>query len=194
MRRARSRPSIRTQPILPLRPGLPERQTHDYHTPRDDDAVRCAERARRTVIDACQSRHTHEEFLVFFDRIDQQALRSSGHPFDSGQLQHAQASESEERGWASTRAFTFTSRPTSSSWLNLIERFFAEIDAQKNSPRHIPAASGSRRRDSRVHTETQQTSASLHLDATRPRSCVRSSIVLDAFRAPRLGGSRVRSQ
>lgn len=39
--------SDRTQPILPLRPGLPARQNARFPTPRDDDLIRCTERAGR---------------------------------------------------------------------------------------------------------------------------------------------------
>jgi transposase len=61
----------RTQPILPLRPGLPERQTHDYQRHGTTTLFAALNVLEGTVIGECQSRHRHQEFLRFLDRIDQ---------------------------------------------------------------------------------------------------------------------------
>jgi transposase len=61
----------RTQPILPLRPGLPERQTHDYERHGTTTLFAALNVLEGTVIGECQPRHRHQEFLGFLDRIDQ---------------------------------------------------------------------------------------------------------------------------
>jgi transposase len=64
----------RTQPILPLRPGLPERQTHDYERHGTTTLFAALNVLEGTVIGECQSRHRHQEFLRFLDRIDQSSV------------------------------------------------------------------------------------------------------------------------
>jgi len=61
----------RTQPILPLRPGLPARQTHDYQRHGTRTLFAALNVLEGTVIGECQSRHRHQEFLRFLDRIDE---------------------------------------------------------------------------------------------------------------------------
>jgi hypothetical protein len=61
----------RTQPILPLRPGLPARQTHDYERHGTTTLFAALNVLEGTVIAACQPRHRHQEFLQFLNRIDE---------------------------------------------------------------------------------------------------------------------------
>lgn len=61
----------RTQPILPLRPGLPERQTHDYQRHGTTTLFAALNVLAGTVIGECLPRHRHQEFLRFLERIDQ---------------------------------------------------------------------------------------------------------------------------
>jgi transposase len=91
----------RTQPILPLRPGLPERQTHDYQRHGTTTLFAALNVLEGTVIGECQPRHRHQEFLRFLDRIDQS--------IDSGlkihlvlELRHPQAPGSEEMAGAAS--------------------------------------------------------------------------------------------
>jgi len=60
----------RTQPILPLRPGLPERQTHDYERHGTTTLFAALDVAVGKVIGQCQPRHRHQEFLRFLGKID----------------------------------------------------------------------------------------------------------------------------
>src|SRR6202162_136645 len=60
----------RTQPILPLRPGLPERQTHDYQRHGTTTLFAALNVVAGKVIAQCQPRHRHQEFLRFLDHID----------------------------------------------------------------------------------------------------------------------------
>lgn len=62
----------RTQPALPLRPGLPERVTHDYIRHGTTTLFAALETATgRISADACYSRHTHAEFLAFLKQVAQ---------------------------------------------------------------------------------------------------------------------------
>jgi transposase len=59
----------RTAPILPLRPGLAERQTHDYVRNGTTTLFAALEVATGKVTDACYSRHRHQEFLSFLKQV-----------------------------------------------------------------------------------------------------------------------------
>src|SRR5438093_7350706 len=65
----------RTQPILPLRPGMPARQTHDDTRHGTTTLFAALNVLEGHVIEACQPRHTHAEFLAFLDKIDRQTSR-----------------------------------------------------------------------------------------------------------------------
>jgi transposase len=60
----------RTQPILPLRPGLPQRQTHDYERHGTTTLFAALNVIQGTVITECHPKHRHQEFLRFLDRIE----------------------------------------------------------------------------------------------------------------------------
>jgi len=120
----------RTQPILPLRPGLPERQTHDYQRHGTTTLFAALHVLEGTVIGECQPRHRHQEFLRFLDRIDQS--------IDSGQEIHlvldnyGTHKHPEVKKWLAERPrYHVHFTPTSSSWLNQIERWFAEITRKR---------------------------------------------------------------
>jgi transposase len=120
----------RTQPILSLRPGLPERQTHDYQRHGTTTLFAALNVVEGTVIAECQPRHRHQEFLRFLDRIDQSvdpALDIHMVLDNYGTHKHP-----EVKKWLAARPrchLHFT--PTSSSWLNQIERWFAEITRKR---------------------------------------------------------------
>src|SRR5437660_1817110 len=60
----------RTRPVLPLRPGVPERQTHDYIRYGTTSLFAALDVATGKIIGACHRRHRHQEFLRFLERID----------------------------------------------------------------------------------------------------------------------------
>lgn len=107
-RRARFSPWI-APPILALRPGLPRRQT--YHYKRQGTTTRFAtfNIPNGRVIATCQPRHRSREFVGFLDSNRKTA---------------------EVQRWLKPKRrnrFYFHFTPTSSSWLNRVERFFALI-------------------------------------------------------------------
>lgn len=120
----------RTQPILPLRPGLPERQTHDYERHGTTTLFAALNVLEGTVIGQCQPRHRHQEFLRFLDRIDESVNPSLDIHLvldNYGTHKHPQVKK-----WLVERPrYHVHFTPTGSSWLNQIERWFAEITRKR---------------------------------------------------------------
>ncbi|MGH7866449.1 MAG: IS630 family transposase, partial [Candidatus Dormibacteraceae bacterium] len=120
----------RTQPILPLRPGLPERQTHDYERHWTTTLFAALNVLEGTVIGQCQPRHRHQEFLRFLDRIDQ-----SIDPHLDIHLvldNYGTHKHPEVKKWLGQRPrYHVHFTPTGSSWLNQIERWFGEITRKR---------------------------------------------------------------
>jgi transposase len=120
----------RTQPILPLRPGLPERQTHDYERHGTTTLFAALDVLEGTVIADCQPRHRHQEFVRFLNRIDQTVdptLEVHLILDNYGTHKHPDV-----RKWLAARPrYRVHFTPTSSSWLNQVERWFAEITRKR---------------------------------------------------------------
>jgi hypothetical protein len=70
----------RTQPILPLRSGLPQRQTHDYERHGTTPLFAARNVALGKIMAQCQPRHRHQEFLGFLQQID--SIRVAKHTVD----------------------------------------------------------------------------------------------------------------
>jgi transposase len=120
----------RTQPILPLRPGLPERQTHDYQRHGTTTLFAALNVLEGTVIGECQPRHRHQEFLRFLGRIDQSI--NSGLEIHLVLDNYGTHKHPEVKKWLAERPrYHVHFTPTSSSWLNQIERWFAEITRKR---------------------------------------------------------------
>lgn len=120
----------RTQPILPLRPGLPERQTHDYKRHGTTTLFAALNVLEGTVIGECQPRHRHQEFLRFLDRID----RSIHADLDIHLVldNYGTHKHPDVKTWLAARPrYHVHFTPTSSSWLNQVERWFAEITRKR---------------------------------------------------------------
>jgi transposase len=105
---------------------LPERQTHDYKRHGTTTLFAALNVLEGTVIGECQLRHRHQEFLRFLERIDQSidAELDVHLVLDNcGTHKHP-----EVRKWLAARPrYRIHFTPTGSSWLNQIERWFAEI-------------------------------------------------------------------
>ena len=120
----------RTQPILPLRPGLPERQTHDYIRHGTTTLFAALNVLDGTVIAQCLPRHRHTEFLQFLDQIQRQTPKPlTVHLIldNYGPHTHPQVLE-----WLEAHPrYRFHFTPQGASWLNQVERFFAELTRQR---------------------------------------------------------------
>jgi transposase len=120
----------RTQPILALRPGLPARQTHDYERHGTTTLFAALNVLEGTVIADCQPRHRHQEFLRFMERID--ASVASDLEVHLVLDNYGSHKHPEVKQWLSERPhYHVHFTPTSSSWLNQIERWFAEITRKR---------------------------------------------------------------
>lgn len=116
----------RTQPVLPLRPGVPVRMTHDYTRHGTTSLFAALDVASGNVIGRTYRRHRSEEFLKFLRVIDREVPKE----LDVHLVLDNYATHKTEkvRGWfARHPRFHIHFTPTSASWLNLVERFFAEI-------------------------------------------------------------------
>ncbi len=120
----------RTQPLLPLRPGQPERRTHDYTRHGTTSLFAALDAHVGTVIGACFPRHRALEFRKFLDRID-----ATVPPALDVHLivDNASTHKTERiRRWLAKRPrFHVHFTPTSSSWINMVERFFSALTTQQ---------------------------------------------------------------
>lgn len=120
----------RTQPILPLRPGLPERQTHDYERHGTTTLFAALDVAVGKVIGQCQARHRHQEFLQFLNKID--TATPAGTKIHLILDNYGTHKHPEVKAWFAARSrYQVHFTPTSASWLNQVERWFAEITRQR---------------------------------------------------------------
>lgn len=118
----------RTAPILPLRPGLPERATHDYRRHGTTTLFAALEVATGRVTDACYDRHGKAEFLDFLKKVARAYPRRELHVVVDNYHTHKHA-EVEE--WLARHPrITLHFTPTSGSWLNMVEVFFSIITRQ----------------------------------------------------------------
>ena len=118
----------RSQPILPMRPGIPERQTHDYARHGVTSLFAALNTATGQVTDACYARHRHQEFLRFLKKVAAAYPGTDLHVICDNYATHKHP---EVRAWlARNRRVTLHFTPTGCSWINLVECFFSVITRQ----------------------------------------------------------------
>jgi transposase len=118
----------RTQPILPVRPGLPEKATHDYKRNGTTTLFAALEVATGTVTDRCYDRHGKAEFLDFLKHVANTHPRRQLHIVLDNY--HTHKHDDINRWLAKHPRITLHFTPTSGSWLNLVEVFFGIITRQ----------------------------------------------------------------
>ncbi len=116
----------RTQPTLPLRPGQAERRTHDYVRHGTTSLFAALDVATGAVIGKCRRRHRSTEFRDFLDLIDHAV------PADLGVhlvIDNASTHKTPliHRWLLRHPRFVLHFTPTSSSWINQVERWFATL-------------------------------------------------------------------
>jgi transposase len=120
----------RTQPGLPLKKGRCGTLTHDYKRHGTTTLFAALELLQGRVIGQCFARHRHQEFLKFLRRLEQEFPGPVPLHLvmdNYGTHQHAQV-----RAWLKRHPrFVLHFVPTSSSWLNLIERWFGELTTKR---------------------------------------------------------------
>jgi len=118
----------RTAPILPMRPGLPERATSDYVRHGTNSLFAALEVATGKVTDRCYDRHTNVEFLDFLTLVAKTYPRVKLHVVADNYATHKHPAV---QAWlAKNPRVTMHFTPTSGSWLNLVEVFFGIITRQ----------------------------------------------------------------
>jgi transposase len=116
----------RTQPGLPLKPGRCGTFTHDYERHGTTTLFAALHILEGRVIGQCYPRHRHQEFLKFLRRLDEEFPgKVTLHLILDNYGTHGH--ERVRRWLAKHPRFVLHFIPTSSSWLNLIERWFAEL-------------------------------------------------------------------
>jgi len=120
----------RTQPILPMRPGQAERRTHDYYRHGTTSLFAALDVATGRVIGRCHKRHRHQEFLRFLWQIEREVPAGlQVHLVLDNYATHKVPKVAEWFQKHPRYHLHFT--PTSASWLNQVERWFAKITEQR---------------------------------------------------------------
>jgi transposase len=121
----------RTQPILPLRPGLPEQRTSDYERHGTTSLFAALDIATGKVVGECHRRHRHQEFLKFMELVD------STLPAEAGEIHlvldnyGTHKTPKVIRWFARHPRYRLHFTPTTGSWVNQVERWFAKITEQR---------------------------------------------------------------
>jgi transposase len=120
----------RTQPGLPMKKGRAQTMTHDYKRNGTTTLFAALDVKSGIVIGECQPRHRAREFIRFLKKIDRVVQKHLDlHLIMDNYGTHKTA---EVQTWlAKHPRFKLHFIPTSSSWLNLVERFFAEITGKR---------------------------------------------------------------
>jgi transposase len=116
----------RTQPVLPLAPGVPERRTHDYMRHGTTTLFAALDIATGEVIGRLHRRHRSQEFLKFLKTIDQQVPEDLDvHLVMDNYGTHK--TQAVKNWFVRHPRFHVHFTPTSASWLNQVERWFATL-------------------------------------------------------------------
>jgi transposase len=116
----------RTQPSLPMKKGRGETMTHDYKRNGTTTLFAALDVATGRVIGSCLPKHRHTEFLTFLKTLEKEVPEGLAvHLILDNYATHKHASV---RSWLARHPrFHLHFTPTSSSWLNLVERWFREL-------------------------------------------------------------------
>jgi transposase len=120
----------RTQPVFPMLPGTPARASHDYVRYGTSSLYAALDLATGKIIGSLHARHRSQEFLAFLKKIDHQVPADLDcHVILDNASTHKTPAV---KRWLTTHPrFVLHFTPTSSSWLNLVERWFSELTTKK---------------------------------------------------------------
>ena len=120
----------RTAPIFPMLPGTPERATHDYKRSGTSSLYAALDITTGQVIGSLHSRHRAIEFKKFLQTLDREVpSQLEVHLVLDNASTHK--TPAIQKWLAGHPRFVVHFTPTSSSWLNLVERWFAELTTKK---------------------------------------------------------------
>ncbi|QNA75803.1 IS630 family transposase [Streptomyces sp. So13.3] len=116
----------RSQPVLPMMPGVPERATHDYVRAGTTTLFAALEVGTGKVIGSLHRRHRAEEFKKFLIKLDKEVPAGLDvHLICDNYATHK--TPAIKKWLLAHPRFHLHFTPTGSSWLNLVERWFAEL-------------------------------------------------------------------
>ena len=120
----------RTAPVFPMLPGTPARASHDYVRHGTSSLYAALDLSTGKVIGSLHARHRSQEFLAFLKKIDAEvpADLDCHVVLDNASTHNTPAVK---RWLTSHPRFVLHFTPTSSSWLNLVERWFSELTTKK---------------------------------------------------------------
>jgi transposase len=122
----------RTQPILPMTPGQAERGTHDYVRHGTTSLFAALNVATGEVLGQCHRRHRQQEFVKFLEHIDAAVPAAEGETIHIVMDNYGTHKTPRVKRWLVRHPrFVVHFTPTSASWLNQVERFFAEITERR---------------------------------------------------------------
>ncbi len=122
----------RTQPLLPLRPGQAECGTHDYVRHGTTSLFAALNVATGQVIGSCYRRHRQQEFVKFLEKIDSVVPEEDGVTIHLVMDNYGTHKTPRVRRWLQSHPrYVVHFTPTSASWLNQVERFFAAITEKR---------------------------------------------------------------
>jgi transposase len=141
----------REQPVLPMMPGIPERRTHNYVRHGTTTLFAALDCATGFVIGKCYKRHRATEFLDFLKQIDAQVPDDLDiHIIMDNYATHK---TDKVRAWLARRPhYHVHFTPTSASWINQVERWFAEL-TRKQIQRGVHTSTGQLEADIRTFIE-----------------------------------------
>jgi len=117
----------RTQPGLPIKKGRCGTMTHDYKRHGTTTLFAALDTLHGKVIGQCYQRHRHQEFLKFLRTLDKEFPGKV--PLHLIMDNYGTHKHTKVRAWLKRHPrFALHFVPTSSSWLNLVERWFRELD------------------------------------------------------------------
>lgn len=120
----------RTQPGLPLKKGRCGTMTHDYKRNGTTTLFAALNVLEGTIIGMCMKKHRHQEYLKFLRQIKKEVPKDTDvHLIVDNYSTHKH--EKVKKWFEKNKRFHSHFIPTSSSWLNLVERFFGEITQKK---------------------------------------------------------------
>ena len=159
----------RTQPGLPMKKGRAGTMTHDYKRHGTTTLFAALDVLEGKVIERCMQRHRHQEFIRFLNAIEADV--------PAGKVVHvildnyATHKHPNARRWLNRhRRFTFHFTPTSCSWINAVEGFFATLSKRRLKRGVIPLDHGPSSRHQSLPRGTQQKAEAVRLESgSRPR-------------------------
>jgi hypothetical protein len=157
----------RTQPGLPMKRGRAGTMTHDYIRNGTTTLFAALNVLDGSVIGQCMARHRHQEFIRFLNRIE--TAVPAGKLIHAILDNYAVHKHPKVRAWLARHPrWTFHFTPTSCSWANAVEGFFATLTPPTIAARCLPFARRPASGDQPLSRRAQQKTQTLCLDR-RPR-------------------------